>query len=158
MPLRFAVSSGRPAQQCPGRWLSRQRPDISFDLGQAWFHLTENAVPPDSAEVVALVVVPDTMSIRSGLKLPIGWPFTVAALKPTVPKLANGSTPPELGASAITSAEPSLACFSFWVVVNEPPVVVSLMLSVKVPLPSVVTLADTVSPGLIVSDRLTGNL
>src|SRR6187551_945566 len=158
MPVRFAVSSGHPARHCPGRWLRRQRPDISLGFGQAWFHLTENAVPPESADVVAFVVVPDTMSIRSGLKLPIGWPFTVAALNPTLPKLASGSTPPELGASAITSADPSLACFSFWVVVNERPVVVSLMLSVKVPLPSVVTLADTVSPGLIVSDRLTGNL
>ena len=96
-------------------------------------------MPPESADVVAFVVVPDTMSILSGLKLPIGWPFTVAALNPTLPKLASGSTPPELGASAITSAEPSLACFSFWTVVNDLPLVVSLMVSVKLPLPSVVT-------------------
>ena len=57
------------------------------------------------------------MSILSGLKLPIGWPFTVVPLNPTAPKFVSGRTPPELdGASAIASAEASFAWFRRWVV------------------------------------------
>jgi hypothetical protein len=69
--------------------------------------------------------------------------FAVALLKATVAKSASGSTPPLLeGASAITSAEPSFALLSLADVVWLQPRVVSLIVSEKLPLPSVVTDAE----------------
>jgi hypothetical protein len=57
-------------------------------------------------------------------------PLTVALLNPTFWKSANGSTPPLLdGASAITSAEPSLADLSRGVTVCDQPWVLSLSVS-----------------------------
>src|SRR5436190_15838927 len=98
------------------------------------------------------------MSILSGLKLPIGWPFTVVPLKPTVPKFVSGRTPPELdGASAIASADASRARFRCCVVVKLWPVELFRIVSVKWLAPSVVTDALIALPGRIVSDRLTGN-
>src|SRR5436190_20963670 len=98
------------------------------------------------------------MSILSGLKLPIATPFTIVLLKPTVPKLVSGRTPPELdGASAIASAEASRARFRCCVVVTLWPVELFLIVSVKWPAPSVVTDALMAFPGRIASDRLTGN-
>jgi hypothetical protein len=74
--------------------------------------VTENAFPPESAEVLAFVKPFPTMSILSGLKAPIAWPFTVTALKLAVPKFVSGRTPPEPdGASAIASADESRAFF-----------------------------------------------
>ena len=68
--------------------------------------MTLKAVPPLSCDVCAFVTVPETMSIRSGLRFPIGWPFTSVPLKLAVPKFVSGSTPLRLdGASAIASAE-----------------------------------------------------
>jgi hypothetical protein len=85
----------------------------------ACFQATLKLVPPLRPDVCAFSVDPETMSILSGLKLPIGCPFTSVEVKPTVPKFVNGRTPPELdGASAIASADASLARGSFCVVVN----------------------------------------
>ena len=98
------------------------------------------------------------MSIRSGLNEPMGAPLTVTAEKLTVPKLVSGRTPPELeGASAIASAEASLARFSICVVAKFPPVVLLWIVSVKRPFPSVATDPVMESPGLTGIDRLTGN-
>jgi hypothetical protein len=55
-----------------------------------------------------LTVEPETMSILSGLKVPIGCPLTIVAVKPTDPKFVNGKTPPDPdGASAMASADAS---------------------------------------------------
>jgi hypothetical protein len=100
-----------------------------------------------------LIVVPDFMVIGSspGVLLVSTLPFTVAALKPTVPKFASGRTPPLLdGASAMTSADASLADFSLAVVVLLQPCVLSEIVSVNEPVPFVVTDADMWSPGLTV--------
>jgi hypothetical protein len=87
--------------------------------------VTEKLVPPERADVVALVTPFWTMSIRSGLNEPIDWPFTVTDEKFAVPKFVSGRTPPEPdGASAIASAEASLARFSVCTVWNDWPVVV----------------------------------
>ena len=71
--------------------------------------------------------------------LPIGALSTVAAVKFTVPKSASGSTVPLLGASAMTSAEPSSAPARVCWVVCVQPCVASLRVSVNVPPPSEVT-------------------
>ena len=73
--------------------------------------MSEKFVPPESEEGWALTVPFEvTMTISWGLKLPMDWPLTVLPLKLTVPKSARGRTPlPLEGASAITSAEASLA-------------------------------------------------
>jgi len=120
--------------------------------------VTEKLVPPESADVVAFVTPFATMSIRSGLQEPSDTPFTVAEEKLTVPKFVSGRTPPEPdGASAIASAETSLARFSVCVVWFEAPVVMLRRVSVKRPLPSVVTAPLIESPGLMASDSVTGN-
>jgi len=48
--------------QCPGR----PRPAVRGSRCQLWFQVTVKLVPPDSAEVVAFVVLPDAMLILSG--------------------------------------------------------------------------------------------
>src|SRR5436190_16158763 len=122
------------------------------------FQATLKLVPPLSAEVCAFRVDPETMSILSGLNVPIGWPLTVTELKLAVPKFVSGSTPPELeGASAIASADASLARLRRWDVVKLWPVVVFVIVNVKRPPPSVVTDPLIESPALIGSERLTGN-
>jgi hypothetical protein len=84
------------------------------------------------------MVEPETMSIRSGLKFPSGWPLTVLELKLAVPKFVSGSTPPELdGASAIASAEASRARRS-----SAPPP----LQSAEVPVCSTVLLPSPSSP------------
>lgn len=100
------------------------------------------------------------MTISSGLGLPeIEAPFARQLLKFTVPKLASGKTPPEPeGASAIHSAEPSLALREDCFVVNDQCCVLSAMVSVKLPLPLVVTEALMASPGRTGLERFTGNL
>jgi hypothetical protein len=66
----------------------------------------------------------------------------LAPLKLTVPKFASGRTPPlEEGASAITSAEASLALLSLAFVLFVHPRVVSESVRVNDPLPLVVTVA-----------------
>src|SRR5512133_2810756 len=98
------------------------------------------------------------MSILSGLKVPIGCPLTVVAVKPTDPKFVNGNTPPDPdGASAIASADASFARGSFCVVMKLSPVVPFAIVSVNRPPPSVVTEALIESPGRIASERFTGN-
>src|SRR5215471_10116507 len=99
----------------------------------------------------AFTVEPDCMVIlsRPGVLLVSTLPFTVALLKLTVPKFASGRTPPLLdGASAMTSAEASWACFSRAVVVLAHPWVLSEIVRVNEPEPFVVTDADIWSPGL----------
>lgn len=67
----------------------------------------------------AFTVEPDFIVIASmpGVLLVSRAPFAFALLKLTVPKFASGRTPPLLdGASAITSAEESVARFSRWFV------------------------------------------
>jgi hypothetical protein len=101
----------------------------------------------------AFTVEPDCMVIGSmpGVLLVSVAPFAVAPLKLTVPKFASGSTPPlEEGASAITSAEASFALLSLADVVFVHPCVLSVIVSVKLPLPFVVTFADSLSPGFTV--------
>ena len=74
--------------------------------------VTVKAVPPVSAEGVASVTsLADTMVRAPGFSLPIAVLSTVALVKLTVPKFDSGSTAPvpSLGASAITSADPSCA-------------------------------------------------
>jgi hypothetical protein len=98
----------------------------------------------------AFTVEPDCIVIGSmpGVLLVSGLPFTVEPENPTVPKFASGRTPPLLeGASAITSADASLADFSRALVVRVQPLVVSERVSVKEPLPFVVTDAVNWSPG-----------
>ena len=81
----------------------------------------------------------------------------MALLKLTVPKFASGRTPLPLdGASAITSAEASLALRYVFVVENVHPWEASEMTNLKEPLPLVVTLADMESPGWTGLLRLTG--
>src|SRR5438105_15709953 len=109
---------------------------------------------------VAFTVEPDCIVIGSmpGVELVSVAPLALALLKPTVPKFASGRTPPLLdGASAITSADASFADFSLALVVFVHPWVLSVILSVKRPDPSVVTDADRWSPGRTVPLRLTGN-
>jgi len=102
------------------------------------------------ADGLALTVDPDSIVIgsRPGVELVSTAPLTVAALNPAVWKSASGRTPPlPEGASAITSAEPSFADRSFWVVVCVHPRVTSVRVSVNDPRPSVVTDALNLSPG-----------
>ena len=99
-------------------------------------------LPLLTLEGFALTVLPDTMVIGSspGVELVMAAPFTLAALKPTVPKSASGRTPPLLdGAWAITSADASRACFSRAEFVCVQPLVWSTSVRVNVPRPSVVT-------------------
>ena len=108
----------------------------------------------------AFTVEPDCIVIgsRCGVLLVSKAPFAFAPLKLTVPKFASGRTPPLLdGASAITSADASFADFSLAFVVFVHPWVLSVIVSVNVPLPLVVTDADRWSPGRTVPLRLTGN-
>lgn len=93
----------------------------------------------------AFTVEPDCIVIasRCGVLLVSTLPFTVAPLKLTVPKFASGRTPPLLdGASAITSADASFADFSLAFVVFVHPWVLSVIVRVNLPDPSVVTDAD----------------
>jgi hypothetical protein len=116
--------------------------------------VTVKFVPPLRLDVLAFVTEPETMSIRSFGEFPMGCPFTSVEVKLAVPKFVSGSTPPELeGASAIASADASFAFGSFWVVLKWPPLVVSSIVSVKRPFPSVVTDALIESPGRIARDR-----
>src|SRR5260370_22564342 len=116
--------------------------------GQLCRQVTENDVPPERLEVLALTVVPDTMLIWSGAKLPIGWPFAVVAEKLAVPKSVSGSTPEALeGASAIASAEASRAECSLALMVWLQPWVWSVRVSVKLPAPLVVTEPANAAPG-----------
>ena len=101
-----------------------------------------------------MTVLPETIVMGSmpGVELVSVAPSTVAPLKPTVPKSDSGSTPPLLdGASAITSADASLADLSRALVVCDQPRVVSLSVSAKLPLPSVDTVEENRSPGATVS-------
>ena len=72
------------------------------------------------------------MVISSGLNVAMLWPFAVAWLKPTVPKLASGRMPPlpvQQGASAMTSAEDSAAPARVALTVWVQPLVVSFRTS-----------------------------
>jgi hypothetical protein len=107
----------------------------------------------------ALTVEPEDIVIGSmfGVVLVSRAPLALAPLKLTVPKLARGRTPLLLdGASAITSADASLADFSLAVVVFVHPWVLSEIVSVNEPLLVVVTDADMWSPGRTVLLKLTG--
>src|SRR5690349_12917895 len=102
----------------------------------------------------ALTVLPEDMVIGSipGVELVRSDPLTAAEPNATDPKSASGSTPPLLdGASAITSAEASLADFSRAVVVCDQLRVVSLSVKVNEPRPSVVTDAVKWSPAATAS-------
>src|SRR4051794_38827080 len=106
----------------------------------------------------AFTVEPDCIVIGSRPEsVFIATPFTVEPEKPTLPKFASGRTPLRLdGASAITSADASAALCSFEFCTFVHPCVLSEIVSVKLPLPSVVTDAVRWSPGLTVPLRLTG--
>jgi len=106
----------------------------------------------------AFTVFPDCIVIGSRPEsVFIATPFTVEAEKPTLPKFASGRTPLRLdGASAMTSAEASAALCSFAFVVFVHPCVLSVIVSVKLPEPFVVTEAERWSPGLTVPLRLVG--
>src|SRR6478735_6062416 len=98
----------------------------------------------------ALTVLPVLIVIGSmpGVLAVSAAPLTVAPEKPTLPKSASGSTPELLdGASAMISADASLADRSRCDVVCDQPLVVSLIVSVNAPRPSVVTDAVKWSPG-----------
>src|SRR3954465_9480257 len=85
-------------------------------------------------------------------------PFARAPEKLAVPKFASGRTPPLLdGASAMTSADASLADFSLAGAAPAHPWVLSETVGGKEPLPFVVTDADMWSPGRTVLLKLTGN-
>ncbi|HJZ24793.1 MAG TPA: hypothetical protein VJ370_00825 [Streptosporangiaceae bacterium] len=76
--------------------------------------------------------------IPCGLNVDMLWPFAVAELKPTVPKLVSGKMPPlavQQGASAMTSAEDSAAPGRVALTVWVQPLVVSLRTSWNLPLP-----------------------
>src|SRR5690242_18719039 len=114
------------------------------------FHVTEKALPPVSADGVASVtLLPDTMVRESGFSLPIGALSAVTAVKFTVPKFDSGSTFPFplLGASAITSAEPSCAVFRVWSVFWVQPWVESVSVRVNAPPLLATTAALIASPG-----------
>ena len=66
--------------------------------------------------------------------------------KSIVPKFARGRTPPEEGASAIHSAEDRWAEGTFAEVLNDCPVVVSVIVTVKLRL-EYCTFAYIMSPG-----------
>ena len=111
---------------------ARPRPGSGPPFCYECFQATLKVVPPLSEEVCAFTVDPETMSILSGLKFPIGCPLTVVELKLTVPKFVSGRTPPELeGASAIASADASVERWRRWDVVKLWPVVVFLIVNVK---------------------------
>ena len=77
---------------------------------------------------------------RPGAELVSVAPLTVDPEKEAVPKSASGSTPPLLdGASAMTSADVSRALLSRAEVVWLQPRLVSRIVSVKDPVPLVVT-------------------
>jgi hypothetical protein len=99
----------------------------------------------------AFTVDPDCIVIGSmpGVLLVSSAPLAFALEKLTVPKFASGRTPPLLdGASAMTSADASLADLSRAVVVLVQPWVLSVIVRVKLPEPFVVTDADMLSPDL----------
>ena len=86
----------------------------------------------------ALTVLADAIVIGStpGVELVKREPLNAAPLKPTCPKSASGRTQrPLAGASAITSAEPSLADLSRWIVACDQRLVVSLSVSWESPRP-----------------------
>ena len=115
--------------------------------------VTEKLAPSEArVEVVASVALVDgsTMSICSQGALASREPLTVQAEKSTVPKSARGSTPLlSLGASAITSAEASLALLLDLANVFVTPVVWSVSVRVKLPAPPVTTEPRITSPGVI---------
>src|SRR5579864_9144663 len=93
--------------------------------------VTVNALPPASADGVASVTpAADTMVSAAGFAFSMGALSAVALVKLAVPKLDSGSTVPLLGASAITSAEPSCAVAEVWFVVRVQPAVASVRVSV----------------------------
>jgi hypothetical protein len=110
--------------------------------------VTVNALAPVSADGVASVTPPDdTMVSAEAFSSPIGWLSVVAFVKLTVPKFDSGNTVPLLGASAITSAEPSCAVFEVWFVVCVQFWVVSVSVKVNAPPPFATTEALIASPG-----------
>src|SRR4051812_12522174 len=124
---------------------------------QLCFQATENEPFELMLPVWAFRVEPETMSIRSGLKVLSDAPFADAPEKLTEPKFVSGRTPLRLdGASAITSADARAACFSRCVVVKVHGADVSEMVSVNRPTPSVETDAVNESPGLTGFDRFDG--
>src|SRR5436190_6432267 len=128
---------------------SRSDADGLATSGYWCFQVTEK-LPPLILDGEAFTVLPVDIVIGSmpGVLLVSVAPLTVAPVKPTVPKSASGSTPEELdGASAMISAEASLADFSRCDVVCDQPFVVSLIVSVNPPRPSVLTDAVKWSPG-----------
>ena len=112
--------------------------------------VTLKALPPVSAEGVASVtLLADTMVRALGFSLPNAVLSTVASVKVTVPKFDSGSTAPvpSLGASAITSADPSCAVSEVWLVVWVQPWVESVSVRVNTPPPAATTDALIASPG-----------
>src|SRR6185437_1226390 len=121
--------------------------------------VTVKALPPVSAEGVASVTSPaDTMVRAPGFSLPNAVLSTVALVKLTVPKFDNGSTAPvpSLGASAITSADPSCAASEVWLVVWVQPWVESVSVRVNAPPPLATTEALIASPGWTGLSKNTG--
>jgi hypothetical protein len=82
----------------------------------------------------------------------------VASVKVTVPKFDSGSTVPvpSLGASAITSADPSGAVSEVWLVVWVQPWVESVSVRVNTPPPAATTDALIASPGWTGLSKNTG--
>src|SRR5262249_8787818 len=123
------------------RWRIRRTGESSTRVGHECFQATEK-VPELMAPGWAFTVEPDCMVIGSmcGVLLISRLPFALAPVKLTVPKFASGRTPWLLdGASAMTSADASFADFSLAFVVFVHPWVLSVIVSVKLPLPLVVT-------------------
>ena len=112
-------------------------------VNQACFQATEKA-PLLMLDGCALTVEPACIVMASipGVVLVSAVPLTCAPLKLAVPKLARGSGPPLLdGASAITSADANFALLRRLATDSVHPRVVFVSASVKLPLPSVVTVA-----------------
>src|SRR5262249_11960598 len=85
-------------------------------------------------------------------------PLSVQPELLTLPKLASGSTPLlREGDSVIHSAEPRAAINDDLFVVNVPPHVLFVIVSVQLLPPLYVTAAVMPSPGRTIPERLTGN-
>src|SRR4051794_39557353 len=154
---RPGTSTGEPAlsaEPAPEAPAGRREPPGGSQL---CFQATEKEPLLEIAPVWAFVTEPETMSIRSGLKVESETPFAVADVKLTLPKFVSGNTPLRLdGASAITSAEASAALFKRCVVWNVQRCVESVIVRVNRPTPSVVTEAVNASPGRTGEERFTG--
>ena len=108
-----------------------QRKDGAEREAYSWCQLTEK-LPPLIADGVAFTVAPEAIVICSipGVELVSRDPSAEAALNPIVPKSDSGRTFFRVeGASAITSAEASLADLRFFTVVCDHPCVVSVSVS-----------------------------